>query len=339
MLKLLVAGDLHYRGNNPRARLDDFPGAMRRKLTEVLKLAEEHGADYIIQLGDLFDTPTVSLSSVAEIAGIVRGAEIPFLSIPGNHDLFGANLSSVSRTPYGFLANMGFVRDLHRAPISQLDPELGYTITGHAYDTDTDREIEQYLIPESILKENDNAIHIRVVHGMILDKRPGFEMRHTLLSDIAMQERAPHILLTGHDHTGFGVKNLEAANSLGQMIAINPGALCRLSAHASEFERQVQVCLVKIPGPSIDVTTIPLDSARPGHEVLSREHLEAQAERESQIAEFLGLIAEEGEVKFLEVREILEDIAEREKLPRDVVEEALKRIGEVREGAGLSGRF
>jgi len=38
----------------------------------------------------------------------------------------------------------------------------------------------------------------------------------------------------------------------------------------------------------------------------------------------------------LEVREILQDIAEREKLPRDVAEEALKRIGEVREGAGVS---
>jgi exonuclease SbcD len=169
---------------------------------------------------------------------------------------------------------------------------------------------------------------------MILEQRPGFDMRHTLISEIAMQERAPDILITGHHHIGFGAKGMEAANKRGKMLAINPGALCRLSAHPEEMERQVQVCLLTIRDVErfdIDVNMIPLQSARPGYEVLSREHLEVQSEREYRIAEFLGLLAEEGETKFLETREIIEDVGSREKLPQEVVDEALRRLGVARE--------
>ena len=72
----------------------------------------------------------------------------------------------------------------------------------------------------------------------------------------------------------------------------------------------------KIIGPTLSLS-------RPGHEVLSREHIEAAAERESRIEEFLQLLASEGEAKFLEVREIVEDIAARDNISADVKQEAV----------------
>lgn len=339
MIKLLIAGDVHYRGNNPRSRTDDYPAAMRRKLVEVCELAEKHKADAIIQAGDLFDSPTVSLPSVAEMMTLIwNHSPVPFLTIAGNHDLFGANQTSMARTPYGFMANLRYIHNLQASP-HFFGPDDEVFLTGHGYDADTDRDIEQYLVPQDVLTDTKDSINIRVVHGMILDQRPGFEMRHTLISEIAMQERAPDVLVTGHHHLGFGIKGIESANRWGKMIAINPGALCRLSAHPEEMERQVQVCLLEIDGvpddPDVKATLIPLQSTRPGYEVLSREHLEVQSERESRIAEFLGLLAEEGEAKFLETREIIEDIGSREKLPKVVVDEALRRLGVAREKVGV----
>ena len=48
MVKLLATGDLHYRGTSPRARTDDFPAALERKLLEVFDLALRNGCLGII---------------------------------------------------------------------------------------------------------------------------------------------------------------------------------------------------------------------------------------------------------------------------------------------------
>lgn len=335
MIKFLIIGDVHYRGNNPKARVDDYPAAIRRKLVEICELAKAHKVDAVIQTGDLFDSPTVSLPGVAEMMTLIwNHSPVPFLAVAGNHDLFGANQTSIGRTPYGFMANLKYIRDLQREP-HFFGPDDEVFITGHGYDVDTDRDIEQYLIPADVLEDTMNSLTVKVVHGMILNQRPGFEMRHTLISEIATQERSPDILITGHHHIGFGIKTVEAANNRGKMIAINPGALCRLSAHPEEMERPVEVCLLTIHSSSeIEAAMFRLQSARPGYEVLSREHLEVQSEREGRIAEFLGLLAEEGEAKFLETREIIENIGSREKLPSYVVDEALKRLGQAREKVG-----
>ena len=338
MIKFLIVGDVHYRGNNPKARVDDYPAAIRRKLVEVCELAKAHKVDAVIQTGDLFDSPTVSLPGVAEMMTLIwNHSPVPFLTVAGNHDLFGANQTSIGRTPYGFMANLKYIRDLQREP-HFFGPDEEVFITGHGYDVDTDRDINQYLVPADVLEDTINSLTVKAVHGMILDKRPGFDMRHTLISEIAMQERAPDVLITGHHHLGFGAKTVEAANERGKMVAVNPGALCRLSAHPEEMERQVQVCLLEIYDTSAELDVgawmLPLQSARPGYEVLSREHLEVQSERESRIAEFLGLLAEEGDAQFLEVQEIITDIGNRDRLSKDVVDEALKRLGQAREKVG-----
>jgi len=175
----------------------------------------------------------------------------------------------------------------------------------------------------------DGAFQIHVVHSMLLDKQPGFDMRHTLISEV---KTPAQVIISGHEHTGFGIVRRESDES--GVLFINPGALCRLSAHVAEIERTVQVALLKVKDGQAAAELIPLKSARPGHEVLSREHIEAAAERESRIDEFLKLLASEGKAKFLEVREIVEDLAARESIPAEVKSEALRRIGAAREALG-----
>lgn len=323
MFKAIVTGDLHYRGTNPRSRLDNFQEALGAKLLEVMFLAREHKADCIIIPGDIFDGPSTSWGVVADLIQILKSAPCPVLSIHGNHDIYGGNVISKHRTPYGLLSKIGFLWDVED---SEFDGE-GVLITGHGFtvETDTEAGMRQFSPRTGI----NGVCGIHVVHSMLLDRYLGFDIRHTLISQV---KTSAQVIISGHEHTGFGIVKRENDG----VLFINPGALCRLSAHVAEIERTIQVALLTVENGQAAAELIPLKSARPGHEVLSREHIEAAAERESRIDEFLKLLASEGEAKFLEVREIVEDIAARENVPADVKQEALRRIGEAREKLGVA---
>jgi len=205
-------------------------------------------------------------------------------------------------------------------------------VTGHGFTTETDTDLgrEQFQPPSkeigTLTTATKTSIHL--VHSMLMDHSPGFEMRHTLISQV---ETTAQIIISGHEHIGFGIKRRDDG-----VMFINPGALCRLSAHHAEIERQVQVALLTVhEGGECEAELIPLKSAAPGHEVLSRVHMEAEAERNDRLEKFLSLLASEGEAKFLEVREIVEDLAARENIPENVKSEALRRIGKAREKLGV----
>lgn len=328
-VKFIVTGDLHYRGINPRARLDNFKEALSRKLYEVYELVSQHNAKAIIIPGDVFDGPSPGWGTAAELGMIIQAAPCPVLVIPGNHDVWAGNPGSKHRTPFGMLSRLGLMWDLTEEPFEVEDKEpFDIAITGHGFTVETDTELGkgQFAPPARTEAWDGTAIHL--VHSMLMDHSPGFEMRHTLISQV---ETTAQVIISGHEHIGFGIKRRDDG-----VLFINPGALCRLSAHHAEIERQVQVALLTVHESRIvEAELIPLKSAAPGYEVLSRAHLEAEAERNERLERFLALLASEGESKFLEVREIVEDIAAREQLPEEVKAEALKRIGEARERLGV----
>lgn len=327
MAKFIITGDWHFRGTNPRARKDNFQETLTRKIREVFELAREHDAEAIIVPGDLTDSPGMALGTIVELASLLQDAPCEVICISGNHDVWAANLGTKFRTPFGLLSKLEVIHDLGEQPYEELLHEE-YCITGHGFDfeTDTPTGMVQYCPPTHVYEWNGVSIH--VVHSMLMDKSPGFEMKHTLISQV---ETTAKVIICGHEHIGFGIIQREDG-----VLFINPGALCRLSAAAAEIERQVQVALLTVEGDgdSVSAELIPIKCAQPGHEVLSREHLENEVEREARLEKFLSLLAQEGEAKFLEVQEIVEDIALRESLPAEVKEEALERIALAREALG-----
>jgi DNA repair protein SbcD/Mre11 len=334
--KFLITGDWHFKGINPRARLDNFQEAMMAKIFEVYQLASRHKVEAIIVPGDLTDSPGAMWGTVAELAALLQQAPCPVLTIHGNHDVWGGNPGSKFRTPYGFLARLGIIRDVDEDPYVKGN----VSVSGHGFtvETDTVNGKAQYTPPELAvqtaegIKACDDQFYIHVVHSMLMDHTPPFDMRHTLISQV---ETSARVVISGHLHTGFGSSYIAKRDD--GVVFINPGALCRLSAHNAEMERPVQVALLDVNPRSkaFCVELIPLKSALPGHEVLSREHLENEVEREARLEKFLALLASEGESKFLEVRDIIEDIAARDNLPGNVKADALKRIGEAREQLGI----
>lgn len=384
-MKLLVTGDWHYRSQNPIARLDELQAALDAKIAEVGEIARRERCEAVVVPGDITDSPNLAYSTLTKLEMAIREIGVQVWSVPGNHDEHAHSLESLDRTAYGHLTATTLVRDLSRRPV-ETDT---VTVTGTGFSASTDSDVSDYLA-----RLTDNAtrgsVRIHVAHGMLLERDPGFELRHTLLEAVARHPECPDLLVVGHEHLGFGIKRLPRAG--GDLVAVNPGALARLTAHPGEMERAVQVCLLEVypgvaprcgvpgceydlsrdgvtagpatvpePGewlvtcpncggktlvyrsqfgpsevwglghPVIEAKLVPLSSARPGHEVLSRQHIEAAGDREAQMSKFLGLLAREGEAKFLDLQAIVEGVAKAEGLTSEVISEALRRIAAARE--------
>jgi exonuclease SbcD len=331
MKKLIITGDWHFKGVNPRARLDNYQEAITRKIHEVFELAILHKAEAIIVAGDLFDSPATTLSTITDLAALLQLAPCPVFAIPGNHDLWAANPGSKFRTPYGLLARLKLIKDITEEPYESVDKETGLfdnlCVTGHGYsiETDTEAGMDQFDPPADSGCYRDR---IHVVHSMLMAKSPGFEMRHTLISQV---QTTAKVIISGHEHIGFGIVRRDDG-----VLFINPGAICRTSASEAEINRQVQVALLTIDdNGGTDAELIPLRSALPGREVLSREHLEADTAKQERMDKFLDLLASEGASKFMNVRDIVDDIAARKNIPDGIKLETLRRIDRAREALGV----
>lgn len=335
-IRFIVCGDLHFRSENPRNRKDNYEDAMLSKLLEVFQLAKEHQAAAIIIPGDIFDTANVGLKTIAKLGFCLNTwideYNTQVLVVSGNHDLPAGNKAALERTPFGLLSKFGFLWNLEDENFEMhfnFNQEKGFkylSISGCGFDfqTDTTEGAEQF----NTLGDNDeDTILIHVVHSMLLASAPTFPMRHTLIDQV---ETDADIIISGHYHEGFGVIRRKDGK-----LFINLGAICRLTASKAEMERTVQVALLNIRSKTdFDAEIIPLQSAQPAEEVLDREALVEKVEHENWLETFFEKLSEEGEAKFMEVREIVDSIAARERIQPAVKEEALKRIGEAREKLG-----
>lgn len=340
MTKFLIAGDIHWRGTNPRGRTDDYLQALGAKLDEIAGLCQEHDAQLIIP-GDLFDSPGVGWWVTGQLVNKLRTiqevSEQPVLTIPGNHDIFGSNPDSIFRTPYGLLEFTDTIRNVARSRMRRRHEGASETvqISGHGYDANTDTDTPegraQFMAPEP---KDDSVAKIHLVHSNLLLQAPGFDMPHTLINDVKTNA---DVIIAGHYHPGLGSGRFVYTRNDG-VLFINPGALARTSASASDMERPVQVALLTIMRVEnklwFGVQTVPLKSVLPGPEVLSRQHLDDAQERAGRIQDFLELLAEEGQSRFLEMSEIIEDIVERDRLPKEIKAEALRRLSLAQEVLG-----
>lgn len=325
MIRLLYFTDPHIRGSNPRARIDDFPTAMKSKLREVWKLATDYQCRAVICGGDLFDRPDPAYIVAGEFAAVLAECPVPLYTIPGNHEIYGYNLDTVPRTALGLLTQIEVVQLLNRTEpvILEDDDDFAVYITGQGYHGDIDRSQADYQTGLEI--DWMGAYKVHVVHGMLVEKPLPYDVPHTVIKDLKSDA---DVILAGHEHVGFGYR------ATGCTLCVNPGALGRVRADMAELYRPVQVALLEFMDDGVRAKMLPLSCARPGTEVLSREYLTQQAEREERTAHFLSLLASEGEAKFLDIREIVDDISRRENLPEPVVSDALTRLSRAREELG-----
>lgn len=329
MWRALIIGDLHWRAENPIGRIDNYQQALTRKLRECWQIARDHNVDAIIQTGDLFDSPDIAQTTMDDLWDILEEAPAPIYTVPGNHDLYGSNPETLYRTPLGHLFRRRVVIDASVGVHGEAQNRILVTGSGYSFATDIDKS--EYAVPfESSARTSDQAA-IHITHGMLLDgPPPSSSMRWTSLEEVAALPNAPDVLINGHDHTGFGVRRF------GRTLFINPGALCRIKADLREMDRPILVALLEIPDQGEPrAKLIRLESARPGDEVLSRDHLIAEIERQNRRMEFVDRLSAQVH-EALDVSAMVDEIARAEGVDEAVRQGALRRISAAMEK--LAGR-
>ncbi len=328
-LKFIQTNDIHWKLANPIGRIDIYYEAIGTKLSEIFTMAESIGADGILIAGDLVDTPGIGYDALRSFGKLLIQSPCPIYTIAGQHDEWSHNPESLRRTPYGILDSFGLIRSVADDPILSCAGSIPVIISGRNYDYEADVE-EDYYEPnyDNFPITNEKPVIIHLAHGTVLAETPIYE-RFTLVSQV---KTSADVLCVGDYHAGIGVKKVD------NTFVINPGALARLKATEEEMTRRVQVSVIEVgEDRSIDIRLVPLESAMPGEKILSREHLEAEVAKEERMEKFLELLASEGESKFMEVRDIVEDIAARKNIPDPIKAETLKRIDSAREELAKKG--
>jgi len=337
-LRILYLTDTHFRGTTPRSRLDDLPQSLLAKLAEVVDLARQHQVAGILHGGDLFDRPDVAPAVATQFLRLLRTAPCPIYGIAGNHDLYGLNPDTLSRTMLGLAHGVDLIHLIRPGrPVWLEDPTTRVQVTGQEYHAEIDRRdprLDYCVGGDSVHQrhaEADFAIHL--THGMLLEHAFFEGMAHTLLQSVIPHTLAD-VTLGGHYHPGWS----KPYDHEGRLF-LNPGALARLGSQVADVTRPVQVLLLDLNrGQPIAYRFLALQSALPGEQVIDGRARESQLARERALADFIQGIGTAAQFDVLEVHEIMERVAHSRKVPGPVKIEALRRLAlaqeELTDGGG-----
>ncbi|MGM0395544.1 MAG: metallophosphoesterase family protein [Bacillota bacterium] len=314
-MRILYFTDTHIKGTNPKNRKDDFAQSLEDKFKEIVSMVKEKEIDFVIHGGDLFDRPDISISVVSRFISILKEIEKPIFIVSGNHDIFGHNQSTIDRTMLGLLKSLDFIRVINRnQPVVIEKDGIKVSLTSLPYTYDVDASPEGYILTE---KPDDVDFSIHVVHGMLLDKPFVKGIPYTLVDDI--YDTKADVTLSGHYHAGFKTITKEGK------YFVNPGSLVRVTNSMKEIDRIPQVAILDL-NEDIGILMVPLESSKPGEEVLDRTEMERSSFKSERIVQFKHSIDTAMNFEKMDLNDILIEVTMSEGVSEKVKEEALKRI-------------
>lgn len=323
-MRFLKVGDLHIRGANPRNRKDSYKDALRNKIQDIHQLAKQNAVEAILCMGDIYDKPEVSTGVLLEFADLLSESPVPWYTTPGNHDLYSYNLATYNRTSLALLERLvpqfHVIRDPSTPQYFVGDDGVEVSVTFMPFTARIDKD--GYGYSSEAANVPSDAFKIHVAHGMLLDHVPPFD-RFTLVQDV---QTNADLVLTGHDHTGYGVYRRADGK-----VFVNAGSITRLSASVAEIERPIQVGLIEVfPGKRCDIQLLPLPSAKEGHEVLDRSRIEAEKKRQYAMEGFAAAIQTSDGATVVDIEGVMSQIANQENIKPDIVKKALSKIQDAR---------
>ena len=327
-MKILFIGDIHIRALTPRNRKDDYLKTLCAKLRECWKIANSHNVAAVLQPGDIFHSPEVSIQTLLTAVEVFKECPVPFYTVPGNHDLFGWNLKSFDRTSLKLLELLCQNTDREkRNEFNVVLESFNYAsgccyldflnqVCFKPYTSDIDSSGTGY----SGDFDDVSRTATLVAHGMLLDHDLPYEARYTNLFKL---ETNADIILSGHDHVGFG-----AIKRQDGKLFVNPGALMRLTASEAEMQRVVQVAVVDTDARTAEL--VPLTTALPADEVLDRSKLEEKEERRYAMEEFAALIKTNQGTAMRNLDEIVEELGKQDSVEESIIAKAVDLLREAR---------
>ena len=327
--RFIVTGDWHLRTTNPVKRVDDYFETNLKKLGQVYQIAKDKQADGIIVPGDLFHSPVIN-NKTLQFVYLMKTFGIPTYAVVGNHDVYSHNIDTLKDTALGLLVELGLVILVNETGI-QPKGLTGINISGVHYYNGIDKDKSVYY--KSILNTKHEEINIHIVHGMLVNDYVPFD--HVSVNDI--KDTDADVLITGHDHLGYGIKMVEetydgeirlhtgsnTAIMNCNQVMLNPGSLFRSSI--SEQKRQPKVYLLECGFDIVrkykefNIETTYLDVETPD-KVFNQLLQDTKDEKEEGVNEFIELLSKGTVDMKMDIMEIINTVAVQDKIPDDVLQ-------------------
>jgi DNA repair exonuclease SbcCD nuclease subunit len=261
-IDLILCADIHLREDKPVCRTDDFVNVTQwRKLDFISELQKKYHC-IVLHAGDLFHhwKPSPWLLSKT-----MKHLPEQFFSVYGNHDLPQHNFDLVEKCGVYTLLQadiLGILTSLiDRMPIM-------FSIEGCSWNE----------IPISKDKDYYNQKNILAWHKFTYQgKEPWPDCTEPKASKLLKQYPNYDLIVTGDNHKPF-VQEYEGR------ILVNPGSLSRQRASETHLPR---VYLYNAESNTVEPVFIPIEE-----NVITREHLEKEEQRNERIESFVSQLNE-----------------------------------------------
>jgi predicted phosphodiesterase len=263
---ILLIGDAHITGKNPRARIDNLVQTQFDKWEEVVQLANKHDCP-IVSTGDIFNVPILANSLLTTFGEVIEPLKHSLYFVWGNHDLMYHNIDMYARTSLGMLWH----NNSNIKHISEFVEDYGYI-----WDWRDWNDLIQ-----------DCGGKLLLIHKAIIDPKMVGGKSSWILNDEEFADSIDDwyshydLILCGHWHKKY------TFTYKGTKV-INPGPLTRRTVDETKVP---SIQLINLDTKLSKV--IKLQSAKPTHEVISTQHLEAnQHQVKTDILDFINALRE-----------------------------------------------
>jgi DNA repair protein SbcD/Mre11 len=290
-LKILHYTDVHIRETNPPSRLGDYREDVFNKMRQVIEIARDNKVDLTTCGGDLFDNKkpiATRHSTVTELTGIYRQIGIPHYIVPGNHDLTGDNMETLSEQPLGVLLSSGVLIQMG----SQVIKKQGLSVKLESHDFDENPNLSDFVV------QGEEDASVLGIHIYASPKGGTLYGNTKVYSYQELSETGHDLYLLGHYHADNGVVTKDFGHGKLQTF-VNVGSLTRGDYGDENLARTPKVCLITISkeGDSVTVETETFEiSVRPNAETFDLVKKEKVLEQKEKASQFVTQLQESSEV-------------------------------------------
>ena len=343
-MKLIHCTDLHIMGRNPLYRKDNYLETIKEKIKWVNEYAEKVGARAILCTGDIFDKPDTSYGVLNnDVISLFKDSPVMWHTIAGNHDMFGYNPATLSRTPYQTLIQsnaiypvdpQGFI-DTASSPIGMVRVE----VTGTDCNASTDnRDDKEYDYGGCLPPRSGHVVRIHMAHGFLANKDWGDKIAHTQISEISDKVDVD-VVLCGHEHSGFGIVKQNGT------IFINPGSLGRITSGVGDINRNPQIAEITIDENGVNARLLDVAVAKNADEVIDYEKAKEIKEKKKALEAFTNQLTGDNQLQIEENMSVFDciNLAKKKMIEdmgiaptyadiivgeaKDVIQKAMEKIG------------
>lgn len=264
----ILTADWHIRDTQPICRTDDYMKAQETKLRFISGLV----ARYVIPIffaGDFFDKPKVS--EYLKI-WLIENDEVTlnddmFFAVAGNHDLPNHNFDLLYKSSLGLMEIGEFI-----SVLKEKESWTEYILHPFHWNQEIKNVKKEY------------RRHIALTHYLTFKRRkpfPGCSTRSAI--DLLKKFDGYDLIVTGDNHKSF------SAEYEGRLL-VNPGSIMRMDA--DQIDHKPRVALWYAEDNHIEWIELPVEQ-----DVISREHIEIQQDRDERMEAFVSRLNADYEVE------------------------------------------